>query len=52
MIATLAATLGAAVVLQLGVWALSVRRRDASIVDIAWGLSFVVIAGVGALVGD
>jgi steroid 5-alpha reductase family enzyme len=32
-------------------WALSVRLRDASIVDIAWGMAFVLIAWVGFAVG-
>ncbi len=52
VIGTLAATLAAVVALQVGVWVLSIRRRDASIVDIAWGLSFTLIAAVGAAVGD
>jgi len=30
----------------LAVWALSVARRDASIVDILWGLGFVLVAAV------
>jgi len=33
-------------------WAVSVIKRDASIVDIGWGLGFVGIATVGFLVGD
>ncbi len=52
MIVTLVATLVAVVVLQVGVWVLSVRRQDASIVDIFWGLSFALIAWVGFAVGD
>ena len=52
MIVTLLATLAAVVVLQVGVWALSVRRHDASIVDIVWGSSFALIAWVGLATGD
>jgi steroid 5-alpha reductase family enzyme len=37
--------------LMLAVWALSVSLRDASVVDVAWGPAFVVVALVGALAG-
>jgi steroid 5-alpha reductase family enzyme len=37
---------------MLGVWALSVRRADASIVDPVWGPAFVVVAVVSAFAGD
>ena len=37
---------------MLAVWAESVRRRDASIVDVFWGPAFVLVALVGALAGD
>ncbi len=47
----IAAALAAAAVM-VGVWAISVPLRDASIVDIAWGPVFVVIAWVTFLVGD
>src|SRR5688572_2523995 len=38
--------------LMLATWALSVRLRDASIVDPVWGPAFVVVALVAALAGD
>src|SRR5262249_8498571 len=37
--------------LMLGVWLLSVIKRDASVVDIFWGLGFVVIAWVSRRIG-
>jgi steroid 5-alpha reductase family enzyme len=37
---------------MLAVWVESVRRRDASIVDVFWGPAFVLVALVGALAGD
>jgi steroid 5-alpha reductase family enzyme len=44
---------GAAVAaLMVSTWALSLVRRDASIVDIAWGLGFVVVAWLAFLLGD
>lgn len=52
MTVTLLAALGAVVALQVVVWVISVRRVDASIVDIAWGLSFTVMAWVGFATGD
>lgn len=48
----LAAASGAIVVLMLTTWALSLPLRDVSIVDIVWGLGFVVVAVTAALVGD
>ena len=51
MITTLLAALAAVAGLQVVVWAISVKRRDASIVDIAWGLSFTLITWVGFAVG-
>lgn len=42
----------AVAVLLLATWALSVRRRDASIVDPVWGPAFVLVALVAAVVGD
>ena len=42
----------ALLVLMVGTWALSVRIRDVSIVDVAWGLGFVAVAIVAALTGD
>jgi steroid 5-alpha reductase family enzyme len=46
------ATAIAVVLLMLSVWALSVRLRDASIVDIVWGLGFVLIAWVAHFVAN
>jgi steroid 5-alpha reductase family enzyme len=44
---------GAAVaVLMASTWALSLVLRDASIVDIAWGLGFVVVAWLAFVLGD
>lgn len=40
----LLAAAGAIVVLMIVTWLVSVARRDASIVDIVWGLGFVVVA--------
>jgi steroid 5-alpha reductase family enzyme len=37
-------TLGAVALLFLAVWVLSVLRRDASVVDVLWGLGFVFVA--------
>ncbi len=39
-------------VLMLGTWLLSVLLRDASIVDIVWGLGFVVVAWAVRVQGD
>lgn len=33
-------------------WLLSLRLRDASIIDIYWGLGFIVMSGVAAAVGE
>ncbi len=52
MLLVLAASLGVVVVFMLAVWALSVRLDDASIVDLAWGIAFVLIAWTGVGVGD
>ena len=46
MITTLLAALAAVAGLQVVVWAISVKRRDASIVDIVWGLGYVIVAWV------
>ena len=45
-------TLAAAAALMLCVWLLSLVKRDASIVDIFWGLGFVLIAVVCCTVGE
>jgi steroid 5-alpha reductase family enzyme len=42
----------AVLVLVVSVWVLSVRLRDASIVDIIWGFGFVVIAWVARATAD
>jgi len=42
----------AVAVLMVGTWALSVRLANASIVDIVWGLAFVVVAHTARAVGD
>ncbi len=44
-------TLGVVVALMITVWLVSVVVRDASIVDIVWGLGFVLIALLGAFLG-
>jgi steroid 5-alpha reductase family enzyme len=41
----------ALLVLMTGAWLLSLRLRDVSIVDVAWGLGFVVVAVVAAATG-
>lgn len=38
----------AVAVLMVGTWALSVRLANVSIVDLVWGLAFVVVAHVGS----
>ena len=43
---------GAVAVLMLGTWAVSVRLRDASIVDIVWSLGFVLVAWLAFALGD
>jgi len=46
-------TTGLAIVsLMVAVWLLSLVLGNASIVDIAWGFGFVVVAAVSAIVGD
>jgi len=36
----------------VGVWGLSVRLRDVSIVDVAWGPMFIAVAGVAYVLGS
>lgn len=43
--------LGAVLVMMTALWAASVRRQDASLVDRVWGMAFVVYAWVYALLG-
>ncbi|HMJ76139.1 MAG TPA: DUF1295 domain-containing protein [Iamia sp.] len=50
--AVLGAAAGGVAVLMLVTWLISVVRRDASLVDIVWGLGFVVVALTSFLVGD
>ena len=52
MLVVLASSLGAVMAFMVLLWALSVRLGDASIVDIAWGVAFVLIGWVGFAVGD
>jgi len=46
----LGTTLAATAVLMFGVWLLSLLRKDASVVDIFWGLGFVLIATVSSAI--
>jgi len=48
----LAASAVAIATLMLCVWLASLRRRDASIVDLFWGPGFALVAWVGFTVGD
>lgn len=48
----LGATAAAIAVLMVTTWLVSLLLRDASIVDIVWGLGFVVVAATSAAVGD
>src|SRR6185369_2213779 len=45
-------TLAATAALMLGVWLLSLIKKDASIVDTFWGLGFVLIAAVCCATGE
>ena len=49
VLATSAAVLAA---LMVAVWLLSLRLRNASIVDIVWGSTFVLVAWTALLLGD
>jgi steroid 5-alpha reductase family enzyme len=46
------ASAGAIAVLMLGTWLSSIPLRNVSIVDVVWGLGFVVVAWVAYAVGD
>jgi steroid 5-alpha reductase family enzyme len=48
----LLASAGAVAAVVLGAWLLSVLRRDASIMDVAWGLGFVAVAWVSFALAD
>ncbi len=50
--AVLLASLGGVAALMVGAWLISVAIRDVSIVDIVWGLGFVVVAVISLIVGD
>lgn len=45
-------TLAATAALMLGVWLLSLIKKDASLVDTFWGLGFVLIAAVCCAIGE
>ncbi len=51
-VATAFAGLAAAVVVMTAVWGLSLRWRDASIIDVVWGLGFVALAWLYFACGD
>ena len=38
--------------LMLGTWVVSLRLRDASIVDVVWAMGFVMVAWIGFALGD
>ncbi len=48
----LLSALGGVAALMVVTWTISVAIRDVSIVDIVWGLGFVVVAAVSLAVGD
>jgi len=48
----LGTTLAATALLMIAVWLLSLLKRDASIVDIIWGLGFFLIATVSYAIAD
>jgi steroid 5-alpha reductase family enzyme len=50
--ATLAVSAGALAAFMVGTWLLSLRLRDVSIVDVAWGLGFVLVAWIAYALGD
>jgi steroid 5-alpha reductase family enzyme len=50
--ATMLASAGALVVLMVAGWLLSLPLRDVSIVDVIWGVGFVVVGWVSFLVAD
>jgi steroid 5-alpha reductase family enzyme len=45
-------TAAATLMVMLGLWVVSLRRRDASIVDIYWGVGFAQIALIACALGD
>jgi steroid 5-alpha reductase family enzyme len=52
MLELLALSAAGIVALMLATWLISLILRDASIVDIVWGLGFAVVALIGLLFGD
>jgi steroid 5-alpha reductase family enzyme len=52
MSTVMALSAGALLVLMTAAWLLSLRLRDVSIVDVAWGIAFVVVAWIAAAAGD
>ncbi len=52
MIVVLLAAAAVICVFMAALWLLSLRLGDASIVDIGWGLGFVLVAAAAAIVGD
>jgi len=52
LVATLALSAGAVLALLTATWLVSLKLRDVSIVDVAWGLGFVVVAWVAFASGD
>ena len=46
------ASAAAIAVLMIGTWVVSLRLRNASIVDIVWGAGFVLVAWVSYALGD
>jgi steroid 5-alpha reductase family enzyme len=50
--AVMAASATAVLGLVLATWLLSLRLRDVSIVDVAWGLGFVLVAWIAFALGD
>jgi steroid 5-alpha reductase family enzyme len=46
------ASAGAIAMLMIGTWVVSVRLKNASIVDIVWGAGFVLVAWVSYALGD
>ncbi|MCW2995028.1 MAG: hypothetical protein JWQ18_2523 [Conexibacter sp.] len=52
LVATLALSAGAVLLLLVLTWLVSLRLRDVSIVDVAWGLGFVVVGWVAFASGN
>ena len=48
----MAASAAAIAAMMLALWAVSLARRDASIVDAFWGPGFALVAWIGLAVGD